>query len=84
MVFIFGGWRYRPRYQKPKSGRQIGMLVLMAAFTLVICNNPNPKLPATPSVSPAGMMALNVAVVAAYAAFAGFLILKNRSAAQTA
>ena len=85
MLMIFGGWRQRPRYQKPKLGWQIGMLAMMAVFTLLMCNNPQSGLPlqGSAAISPTAMRILNVTVIAAYAAFASFLAYKNQPASKT-
>jgi hypothetical protein len=82
MLMAFGGWRQRPRYQKPKPARRIGMLAVMAAFTLVLCNGQHPELQASTAVSPTAMMVFNAVVIAAYAAFAGILVWKNRPASK--
>jgi drug/metabolite transporter (DMT)-like permease len=82
MLIVFGGWRQRPRYQKQKPAWQIGGLAVMAGFTLLMCNSPHPELKASTAVSPTAMMVFNAVVVAAYAAFAGILVWKNRQASK--
>jgi RNA polymerase sigma factor (sigma-70 family) len=83
LLMSFGGWRQRPRYQKPKLGWRIGLAFGMAAITLLMCNSPQSGFQVAGVTSPTVTMIFNAVVVLAYAAFAGFLWWKNRADAKS-